>query len=209
MEKNRLKVFWDLDGTLVDSRLRLYKLFSHLTGQNELTFEEYWDCKYAGLRQQEMLDKVGYAPNRAADFRRNWLTKIEQSEWLKHDTLQEGARETLHFFTELGAKQYLITNRQSISAAVEELRRLGIEEYFDEFYTTALRSKKNEIIQANLNVNKGDILIGDSDEDIIAAKELGVYSIAVCTDIRLRQRLENCKPDRIVMGVGEISHLIW
>ena len=40
-----MKIFFDLDGTLIDSKLRMYNLFQELVPQSNLTFVEYWEYK--------------------------------------------------------------------------------------------------------------------------------------------------------------------
>jgi len=42
---NLRQVFFDLDGTLPDSRERLYRLFCELVPESRLSFDKYWALK--------------------------------------------------------------------------------------------------------------------------------------------------------------------
>ena len=45
------KIFWDLDGTILDIRQRLYRLFCELN-DTQIGFEKYWQLKEAGYNQE-------------------------------------------------------------------------------------------------------------------------------------------------------------
>ena len=40
-----MKIFFDLDGTLINSKMRLYSLFQELVSASNLSFDEYWNLK--------------------------------------------------------------------------------------------------------------------------------------------------------------------
>ena len=40
-----MNLFFDLDGTLLNSRKRLYTLFQDLIPESKLSIDEYWDLK--------------------------------------------------------------------------------------------------------------------------------------------------------------------
>ncbi|MCM1251827.1 MAG: HAD hydrolase-like protein [Clostridium sp.] len=173
-------LFWDLDGTLVDSRRRLYELFCYLTDTEWLSYEQYWDYKNKGYNQQKMLsDVVHYRKTSLEEFSNKWMDNIEKVEWLKKDTLQPGAENLLKRLKEKGYAMFVVTNRQSHKNTVEQLHWLGILPYFESVYATAQKCRKSEIIRNNISVKAEDILIGDSDEDMIAAQELGITSIII------------------------------
>ena len=52
------KIFWDLDGTILDIRQRLYRLFCELT-DTQIGFGKYWQLKEAGYNQAKMLSYIG------------------------------------------------------------------------------------------------------------------------------------------------------
>lgn len=190
-----LKVFWDLDGTLVDNRYRLYELFCVLTETDFLTFDEYWSYKFRGYGQGKMLELIKYDKKNHSEFQRIWLKEIEKEEWLKKDILQKDAKETLEVLFWSGISQYVITNRQFIRNVEEELKWLNIPHFFNGISTTALKGKKADEMRKSFDVSGNDFMIGDSAEDIMAAKELGIHSIAICTDVRNEKLLKKYEPE--------------
>lgn len=173
-------LFWDLDGTLVDSRHRLYELFCYLTDTKWLSFEQYWDYKNKGYNQQKMLcDVVHYSKESPEEFSKKWLANIEDISWLRKDTLQPGVEKLLNYFKEKQYLMFIVTNRQSYENTVEQLKWFGILHYFKAIYNTAQKCKKSEIVYKNISVKPEDIFIGDSDEDMLAANELGITSIII------------------------------
>ena len=52
-----MKIFLDLDGTLIDSKLRLYGLFQELVPESILTYEEYWNYKKDKINHKKILKK--------------------------------------------------------------------------------------------------------------------------------------------------------
>ena len=47
-----MNIFFDLDGTLIDSKLRLYSLFQKLVPESILTYDEYWKYKMNKISHQ-------------------------------------------------------------------------------------------------------------------------------------------------------------
>ena len=81
-----MNIFFDLDGTLIDSRKRLYKLFNDLTNNKLLSFKEYWELKklrYSNkwiLENYTCFNKINYG-----EFENLWMQKIESDKYLKFD----------------------------------------------------------------------------------------------------------------------------
>lgn len=194
-----MNVFWDLDGTIVDCRKRLYKLFCTLTGGEVLNFNKYWLYKNKGYNQNEMLGLVGYK-NSDDIFRQMWLKKIELPEWLILDELQPGVNDVLEGLNRVGFKQYIVTNRQNIEGTLGELERLGIKRFFFEVLVTQQQCDKVSLIkrQRELVISSSDFFIGDSPEDIMTAKTLNVHSIAVASDEMRGDALKKYNPEYII-----------
>ena len=50
-----MNLIFDLDGTLIDSRNRLYQLFQRLVPESTLSFEEYWKLKRNKISNKDIL----------------------------------------------------------------------------------------------------------------------------------------------------------
>ena len=73
-----MNLFIDLDGTLIDSKLRLYHLFQYLVIDSELSFEEYWELKRNKIDHKEILSsKFNYTNKQYIIFLNKWMSEIE------------------------------------------------------------------------------------------------------------------------------------
>jgi phosphoglycolate phosphatase-like HAD superfamily hydrolase len=50
------------------------------------------------------------------------------------------------------------------------------------------------------------IIVGDTETDIAAGKELSLTTVAVLNGIRTRRMLEMCQPDHIIDSFADIFH---
>lgn len=172
------KIFWDLDGTLINVRPRLYRLFAELTGMT-LSYGEYWRLKDKGLNQQQMLGFVGFHEYSAAEFKARWLANVERADLLKLDSLFEEVKDMLALFKKRGIKMYVVTNRQSVNNLRKQLTELGVSDYLNGMISTLQRCTKAEAVRnAGLDVSKA-VFVGDSLEDMQAAAELAIPKVLI------------------------------
>ena len=91
-----VNIFFDLDGTLINSQQRLYNLFVELCPECKMTYEEYWEIKRQRINQKDFLKKYfNYPDEKCAEIHRLWLEKVEEPERLKQDYLVDGVVEIL------------------------------------------------------------------------------------------------------------------
>jgi len=197
-------LFIDFDGTLVDSRLRQYELFVELAGKTSLSFSEYWSAKRAGVKQSDMLAKyANCTSDQTLAFKGKWMDAIEDPQRLQTDVLIAGVPAFLveaakHF------QLYLVTGRQHHERLIDQMQQLCIESYFTGILNTAQRIPKAHLVQANVELGDGDVFIGDSGEDILAGKELGIFTVGVTSGASIVERLEKYAPNLIVGSVAEL-----
>jgi phosphoglycolate phosphatase len=73
-----MKIIFDLDGTLICSKKRLYRLFIDLTEAVNFEFKSYWNLKHQGKRNEDILrDQLGFSELEIENFLKNWMIKIE------------------------------------------------------------------------------------------------------------------------------------
>lgn len=198
------RLFVDFDGTLVDSKVRQYELFIELIGTTSLSFSEYWSEKRAGIKQSDMLAKyTNTTSNQRAAFKGKWIEAIEDPQRLKMDVLIEGVpafvgEASKHF------QLYLVTGRQHRDRLIDQMQQLGIASFFTGILNTAQRIPKAHLVQANVELGDGGVFIGDSGEDILAGKELGIFTVGVTSGASTGERLEKYAPNLIVDSVAEL-----
>lgn len=163
--------FIDFDGTLIDVTERLYRVFIALTGVS-ISYEEYWRLKDVGLKQQDMLKHCNYQGDYRA-FAHEWLSMIEQEQWLFYDKKIHGA----DFFLQEMKKSFEIvvcTNRQLRVGVLWELERFGWQNMFRDILVTEQKMEKSHMMNSYLKGAYLGVMIGDSVDDEQAACTIGI-----------------------------------
>lgn len=195
----------DFDGTLVDSRRRQYELFVELVGDATLSLAEYWNAKRTGIKQSDMLKKYfKYAPEEIRAFKVKWMETIEEPQRLQSDELIAG----VPTFLDEASKQftlYLVSGRQHRERLIDQMHKLHIFNYFNGILNTAQRFPKATLVQANIELDYSDAFIGDSGEDILTGKELGIFTVGVTSGASTYENLAKYMPDLIVGSVAELA----
>lgn len=198
-------IFFDFDGTLVNSQHRLYNLFVELCPECKMTYDEYWNIKRQRINQKDFLKKYfGYGDEKCIAFHQKWLEKVEEPERLKQDFLVDGIREVLNDLSKSNSL-YLTTCRQSRELTLEEVNNLGIYNCFTDFIITEQKKTKVQLIKEKVKCISSDVLIGDTGEDIKAAHELGIKSIAVSWGVLNKDILSEYNPDFIAERIEDFD----
>jgi phosphoglycolate phosphatase len=200
-----MNLFFDLDGTLLDSKPRLYHLFQHLVPPSVFTFAEYWELKKNKVNHRTiLLGYFNYNEEHVKDFEREWMTKIEHPEWLKFDAPINGVTD---FLKSLKGKHniYLVTARQFEQVLLKQMQQYGWEGLFTAIFVTEQKNQKHELIKAGASTNSMDWFIGDTGKDIETGKILGMKTAAVLTGFLNKERLAEYNPDIIVDSVLELE----
>ncbi|MDO3625927.1 HAD family hydrolase [Mucilaginibacter sp. BT774] len=190
-------IFFDLDGTLLESRPRLYKLFQQMVPLSGLSFDEYWALKRNKTAHKEILrDLFNYQPMEITRFEADWLKQIEQPEWLILDEPFAGISDYLKALKQTH-KVFIVTSRQSEKMAFEQISRFGWLEMIDKLLVTGQVQEKYDLIKNEVKVSSGDWLVGDTGKDIQTGKRLGMNTAAVLTGFLNREKLAEYEPDII------------
>lgn len=201
-------IFLDFDGTLIDSRLRQYKLFKELVPECQLTFDCYWDVKRQRVSQSKLLSSYfNYDEAEIVATHLKWTERIEEPERLLLDAPFDGVDEMLRML----AKQhqlFLVTARQRADLVVGQIMRYGWHGLFSSLLVTEQRMKKSELIKSNVIYSVDDVIVGDTGEDIIEGKSLGIRTAAVDYGILNHDVLAAYRPDAIVSSPAELSYYL-
>ncbi len=201
-------IFLDFDGTLIDSRQRLYALFCELVPECALSFKEYWRIKRNKINQHDLLQRYFlYSDAKVNAFKCEWMKKIEEPDRLAMDVPFKGVKEFL-MSAALDVSLYLVTARQHPAYVEMQIKQFGWQNYFTDIFVTAQRQSKSALIQANTTYAYNDILVGDTGEDIVAGKELGIITVAVTTGVLSESILREYQPDQLLDTVAmlDINH---
>lgn len=194
-----MNIVFDLDGTLIDSRPRLYRLFQQLAPLSHLTYREYWDFKRAKISNQTLLkQELGWRPAAITEFVDQWMELIESPSYLALDTNHVGMADTLAVLAE-SAKLHVCTARQKRQPVLDQLERLGLLHFFKNVLVTEQNSTKEALIAAHVkNLGQGDWMLGDTGKDIQVGKMLKIQTCAVLNGFLSLQSLLPYGPDRVL-----------
>jgi phosphoglycolate phosphatase len=200
-----MNIFFDLDGTLLDSRERLYQLFQHLVPESTLSFEKYWSLKRNKISHKEILQNIfSYSNEMFSTFENAWMEKIELPEWLALDKPFTGVT---NYLIELKKNHvlYVITARQFEDMALQQIEECGWRGIFEKVLVTGQSMKKIELIQLSCNLSSEDWFVGDTGNDINAGKKLGIKTAAVLSGFLNKEKLLAYNPDLVVVNIVQLK----
>lgn len=204
-----MKIIFDLDGTLICSKKRLHELFCDLVNSRELGFSAYWDLKFNGYTNQDILKKkFNYTEGLVSEFVNDWMSKIETSHYLNMDVLIKDASKALHGFSQYH-DLYICTARQSTEQAVLQVKNLGISGFFKQIFVTEQTKSKVELINASgLYLAPDDWFVGDTGHDILAGKALNIRTCAVLSGFMSVEALKVYCPDYIISDISSLGDFL-
>lgn len=196
-----MKIFFDLDGTILDSKPRLYHLFQFLVPESKFTFEKYWKLKQDKVSHRELLTKYfSYSEEEVAKFNSEWMSLIETPEWLSYDKLFEGIKPFLDLLKH-NYDLYVVTARQYEEIALRQINDVGLSGIFKDVLVTLQETEKEDLIKERFELTKGDWIIGDTGKDIDTGKKLGISTCAVLSGFLSKKQLQTYSPDIIIANV--------
>jgi len=217
---NRMVIFLDLDGPILDVSQRYFRVHWQIVRQaggdanhhNGHGADAFWALKRNRVGIAELVRR--YCPGLNCDtYLRLWLEHIETREFIRHDVVQPGAVEALE---KLRSQHTLclVTLRRNHAALKWELKRLGLAEYFAEIRAGHSLTEPGWKIKTKLirsrrpPVQRGALIVGDTEVDILAGHELDMTTVAVTNGIRTRELLQKARPDFIIPGIAALPVLL-
>lgn len=203
-----MKYIFDLDGTLIDSSERMYRLFCELIPECTLTKVEYWSYKRNKVNHKKLIEML-YPKVCFEEFENIWMCLIEEERYLSMDNNFDDTIEVLSKLKNDGDEIFLLTARQYKDGLLKELTRLGIIDFFDCIMTTEGKYTKEDILRKySLNNNElliaDNIFISDMGKDIELGNKFGFYTIAITHGFMSEEKLMEYNPKRIIHKLSEI-----
>ena len=209
------QVFLDLDGPILDVSHKYWRVHRDVLielGKSYLPKDEYWHLKRTRTPVPDILARVG-AQDIADVYTRMRIGRIETPEYLKYDRVWPGVREAL---AALGRdhRLVLVTLRRSVEALHGELERLELTPLFDRVLSSGEQRTPRWQIKVDLIRSDGyragtlGMIVGDTETDILAGKQLGLRTVGVLCGIRAKEHLEAAGADIILSSVVELVSLL-
>jgi len=212
MLKDKNNLFIDFDGTIVDIADRHYATYvasiASVSDAKPIDKDLYWRLKRSDAQWNEILS-INNTSHLEKKFISKFIDTIETMDMLRRDKLFKGAKEFINK-VKFSNNVYLVSLRRNHSNLLMQLEYLGLNDTFDKVLSghsdtkAGTLLKKADVIQG-LGLSSQGVMIGDTEADIVASKELGFRVIAVTSGIRDNKFLRQYTPDELVAGIGAIN----
>jgi len=188
-------VAFDFDGTIVNCEIRQVEVLRSILKRkdiniNNFDFEYWWNLKINGSNTYDALVKMQIQERIASEISNDWITVIENPEWLDLDVLRP---EMLYLFKELSKINKsicIITARKSEYNFYNQIRKLPINEFINKSYVVNPGNSVEEKSEI-LRMLKPSVFIGDSENDYYSATKSGIDFIGISNGQRSKQFLVN------------------
>jgi phosphoglycolate phosphatase len=206
---------FDLDGTLTDPKVGIGN--SILYALNELgiiaTEAEHLEDFIGPPLMESFKRYYGFSDEkarRAVGYYREYFS----NKGIFENKIHVGVIDLLSKLDELGCHLVLATSKPTVFAE-RILEHFKVHQYFDLVVGSNMdltRASKKEVIGEVLRVipsaERSKVMIGDHVDDIMAAKEHMLDSVAVCYGYSSESELSEIEPTHIVRTVGDLRSLL-
>jgi len=208
-------IIFDLDGTLVNSIPDLTNSLNHVaSGFNRSMFDELLVSKLVGSGLTKLIEEAFNISNHEKgfdDYFNRFISHYEQN-YSDKSYLYNNVNKILKYF--IDKKIALLSNKIDYIT-----KQVLIDFNIDTFFNLALGSTDNMAkkpsaepvlyIMDKLKVAPSSVvMVGDSEPDIMCAKNAGIKSIAVTYGYRSKKQLEHLNPDFIIDDIMELKSII-
>lgn len=207
--------FFDLDGTLINIKDRVYQAHKYACNDimvSPLQKDIYWQLKRQHIPEEKIVNLPLNIFKKYNSFR---INNLEDENLLKLDRIFPQIQETLEILHNENNILFLVTMRKYKKRTLDELKRLNLYKYFTKILissnTTGTQSEKLKSIQSQnkiFNHYKTKFIIGDTEIDIKIGKELAFKTVGIKNGIRNVDILRKAKPDYLLESVKDLPEIL-
>ncbi|BAW97300.1 haloacid dehalogenase-like hydrolase domain protein [[Synechococcus] sp. NIES-970] len=229
----KLTMFCDFDGPLVDVSERYYgtyraalqhtqQIYAH-QGQAVplkcLSKDQFWQMKRQRVSDIEIAIQSGLQEEQITFFLDHVRAIVNDATLLHLDKMQGGVNWSLGLLHSYGVKLVLVTLRekQQVCKMLDQygLRRLFSGIYGSDNHQTAYLNNAEaktallkQAIAEQGEVSDQWLMVGDTEADIVAAKNMKIAAIAVTCGIRDLSTLEGYQPEHCCSDLLSVAHFL-
>lgn len=203
------RLIFDLDGTLIDVRLRHYQVYADClreAGIEPLAPGAYWSRRRAG---ESTLRIAAETPGPIfSRFTSLWNERIETPRYLDMDRAFSGTRSLLDSLAG-DHELLLLTLRRNRAALESQLQRLGLERPFRRVICADNgQASDKAALLAGAGAVHDTWVIGDSEADIALGRAIGARTLSVSCGVRSPAFLQRAGADSLADSALALPALI-
>lgn len=222
-----IRLITDFDGPIIDVSERYYQVYQLCLDKSrnpdrpvkQLSKAEFWELKRSRVPEKQIGILSGLDEAQAKKFAQLRRQTVHTEAYFKYDTLAPGAVAALEKVQQAGIDLAVMTMRR-----VRELdyafSQHDLGRFFPKDRCYCLSNdyvKTRDVDDKPLLMERALVelppasdtwMVGDTEADIITAKNHGVKVMAVLCGIRDRQNLQSNLPDLIVQDLSEAVDLV-
>ena len=214
-------IIFDIDGTLVDSFSTLVAVFNQGTGKFNLepvTFEFLVERFKKNLSLGEILREIAAHPvdESAVESCKKEILQLFLEVEADQVKPFPGVLELFQKLKDRGLKIGIATGRTSPPENEwDRFKRFGLDHFIDALVTSREVEKRkpapDAILLCALRLSlpaEECLVVGDTEFDVLAAKEAGALAAAVCKGIDDVERLRGSTPELLFKDIQEFCHFV-
>lgn len=221
------RLITDFDGPIMDVSDRYYCVYLDCLQQTrlpsnqikQLSKTEFWQLKRGRVPEVKIGLISGLDEEQAIKFAQRRRKIVHSLPYLEHDRVIPGVLATLEKVQKLGIDLVVMTMRREQELAIA-FEQYNLARFFksDRRYCLPNDYKKNTDIEDKFALMEKALIelppaadvwmIGDTEADILAARNHGVKVIGVLSGIRDRTQIEHYQPNFIVHDFSEAFELV-
>ena len=153
-----------------------------------------------------MLKKYfGYGDDAVRSFHETWLAHVEDEDLVGEDFPVDGMSSYLDRLSKIH-DIYLVTARHRPELVERQIDGFGWSGFFKRLIVTRQVSSKRDAVLGAIGEVHCGALIGDTGEDVVAARELGLKAIAVSWGVLSAEVLREYKPDYLAERIEDLDN---
>ena len=207
------RIFFDLDGTLIDVSEKYYRVYMDFMKQEGLKpllpKEKFLRLKRKGTSNSSIVkDK-----KMLARYETFFLENIERERYLKYDKIFGFSLRVLEKLRKFRFRIFVVTLRRDRKNLFKEAERFGFPAAVSivqgrprAFNRRSDYETKEKLVKRFARA--GDIMVGDTEADIMCGKGLGMITVGVLSGMRQLSCLKKLKPDRIVQDIRSVPSIL-
>lgn len=198
-------VFFDWDGTLVDSAEASFRTYCRVFGTYGLSFDRELFARSYSPDWYRTYEMIGLPPEQWRQADELWLAHYAEEE----SRLLPGAAEALSSLASAGLAAALVTSG-SRARVEKELSALGLGPFFAALVCSEdARKRKPDPEPLRVGLSRLAVApaeaacVGDSPEDVAMARAAGVFSVGIPGGFPNREALYGSGPDLLACDLAD------